>query len=56
MLNQSILVGRIVKEPEIKEAENGSKMTHLTLAVQDFLKILMVSMIVILFHVYYGVG
>ena len=34
MLNQSILVGRIVKEPEIKETENGTKVTNITLAVQ----------------------
>ena len=34
MLNQSILVGRIVKEPEIRETENGTKVTNLTLAVQ----------------------
>lgn len=34
MLNQSILVGRITKEPEVKETENGVKLTHLVLAVQ----------------------
>ena len=34
MLNQSILVGRIVKEPEIRETENGTKVTNITLAVQ----------------------
>ena len=34
MLNQSILVGRIVKEPEIRKTENGTKVTNLTLAVQ----------------------
>lgn len=34
MLNQSIIVGRIVREPEIKEAENGNKYTNITLAVQ----------------------
>ena len=34
MLNQSILVGRIVKEPEVRETENGTKVTNLTLAVQ----------------------
>lgn len=34
MLNQSILVGRIVKDPEIKETENGTKVTNITLAVQ----------------------
>ena len=34
MLNQSILVGRIGKEPEVRETENGTKVTHITLAVQ----------------------
>lgn len=34
MLNQSILVGRIVRDPEVKETESGNKVTHITLAVQ----------------------
>lgn len=34
MLNQSILVGRIVQEPEVRMTENGNKVTNLTLAVQ----------------------
>ena len=34
MLNQSIIVGRIVHEPEIRETENGTKVTNITLAVQ----------------------
>ena len=34
MLNQSILVGRIVKDPEIRETESGNKVTNITLAVQ----------------------
>ncbi len=34
MLNQSILVGRIVQEPEVRETENGTKVTNITLAVQ----------------------
>ena len=34
MLNQSILVGRIVRDPEIKETDSGTKVTNLTLAVQ----------------------
>lgn len=38
MLNQSILVGRIVREPEVRETENGSKVTNLTLAVQRSFK------------------
>lgn len=38
MLNQSILVGRIVKEPEIRETESGTKVTNITLAVQRSFK------------------
>ena len=34
MLNQSILVGRIVRDPEIREIDSGAKVTNLTLAVQ----------------------
>ena len=33
MLNQAVLVGRIVYEPELKKMDNGSKMTKITLAV-----------------------
>lgn len=33
MLNQSIIVGRIVHEPEIRETESGTKVTNITLAV-----------------------
>ncbi len=33
MLNQTVLVGRLVKDPELKETENGNKLTHITLAV-----------------------
>lgn len=32
MLNQAVLVGRIVKDPELKDTEKG-KVTNLTLAV-----------------------
>jgi len=34
MLNQAIIVGRIVKEPEVKETEKGKKVSNITLAVQ----------------------
>lgn len=33
MLNQTILVGRLVRNPELYETENGNKMTRVTLAV-----------------------
>lgn len=33
MLNQVILVGRLVREPEVRETENGSKVSNVTLAV-----------------------
>ena len=33
MLNQSVIVGRLVKDPELYESENGHKVTSITLAV-----------------------
>ena len=33
MLNQVVMVGRLVKDPELKETENGKKVTRITLAV-----------------------
>lgn len=33
MLNQMILVGRLVQDPEIKELENGQRVSYITLAV-----------------------
>lgn len=33
MLNQVVIVGRLVRDPELKETENNKKMTHITLAV-----------------------
>ena len=33
MLNQTVVVGRLVQDPEITETENGKKVTNLTLAV-----------------------
>ena len=33
MLNQIILVGRLVQDPEIKELENGQRVSYITLAV-----------------------
>lgn len=33
MLNQLVLVGRIVKKPELREAENSKKYSFITLAV-----------------------
>ena len=33
MLNQAVLVGRIVQTPELKETDNGKKLTRVTLAV-----------------------
>lgn len=33
MLNQTVIVGRIVKDPELKETETGKKVTNITLAV-----------------------
>lgn len=33
MLSQTIIVGRLVQDPEIKELENGVKTSYITLAV-----------------------
>lgn len=33
MLNQTVIVGRIVRNPELRETENGKKVTNITLAV-----------------------
>ena len=33
MLNQVVIVGRLVKDPELVETESGKKVTNITLAV-----------------------
>ena len=33
MLTQTVIVGRIVKDPELKETDSGKKVTNITLAV-----------------------
>lgn len=33
MLNQTVVVGRLVSDPELKELESGKKVSNLTLAV-----------------------
>lgn len=33
MLNQTVIVGRLVREPELFETDSGSKVTNITLAV-----------------------
>ena len=33
MLNQTVLVGRLVKNVELKESENGSKYAYITVAI-----------------------
>lgn len=33
MLNQTVIVGRLVRDPELLETENGNKVTNITLAV-----------------------
>lgn len=30
MLNQTVIVGRIVKDPELRETESGKKVTNIT--------------------------
>jgi single-strand DNA-binding protein len=33
MLNQTVIVGRLVRDPELRETESGNKVTNITLAV-----------------------
>ena len=33
MLNQVVIVGRLVKDPELRETQSGKKVTYITLAV-----------------------
>ncbi|MGM9879398.1 MAG: single-stranded DNA-binding protein [Bacilli bacterium] len=33
MLNQIVLVGRLVRDPEVKKAKNGSSYSYITLAI-----------------------
>ena len=33
MMNQTVIIGRLVHEPELKETEKGKKMSRITLAV-----------------------
>ena len=33
MLNQTVLVGRLVKDPELRETDSGNKVTNITPAV-----------------------
>lgn len=33
MLNQIVIVGRLVRDPELRESEGGKKFTNITLAV-----------------------
>lgn len=38
MLNQIVLVGRLVSDPEIKETESGKKVSNITIAVNRSFK------------------
>lgn len=33
MLNQTVIVGRLVADPELRETESGKKVSHVTVAV-----------------------
>ena len=34
LINQVLLVGRLTKDPEVNEKEDGKKLSHITLAIQ----------------------
>lgn len=38
MLNQVIIVGRLIKDPEVKTVSDGKKVSHITLAVNRSFK------------------
>ena len=38
MLNQIVVVGRLVKDPVLNETQDGKKLTNITLAVQRSFK------------------
>ena len=54
MLNQTVLVGRIVSDPKINETINDKKVTTIPLAVQRSYKNEEENMQQILFLVFYG--
>ena len=33
MLNQTVIVGRLVSDPELRETDNGNKVTNVTIAI-----------------------
>ena len=33
MINQTVIVGRLVSDPELRETDNGNKVTNVTIAV-----------------------
>ena len=47
-MNNLMLVGRLVKDPEIKELESGKKVSNITLAINRNFKMLMEFMKLIL--------
>ena len=54
MLNQIVIVGRLVRNPELRETEGGKKVTNITLAVPRSYKNINGNMKLIILIVYYG--
>ena len=50
MLNQLVMVGRITKDIEVNESEDGKKYTTMILAIPRTLKMNKVNMILIFFQ------
>lgn len=48
MLNQVVIIGRLIANPEIKNLELEKSVSNITLAVLEYIKMKMVNMIQIL--------
>ena len=54
MLNQIVIVGRLVKDPELRETDSGKKVTILLLLFQEVIKMYLENMKQISLIVHYG--
>lgn len=54
MTNQVVIIGRLVRTPEITKLDNGKTVSNITVAVSRTIKKIMVNMKQILLIVSYG--